>query len=80
MNKPKAPRHLLRRTSNEIGSLERYHGACGYVGIDKRDFSENIMRKDKYLVTCLKCLSLTRKGKSNVRVTSDPDRIRDRAV
>ena len=62
MSAQNTTRHLLVRTANEIGRLERYHAICGASGITKREYATSVLQ-----VGCPACLKkitpIGRKGK-----------------
>jgi hypothetical protein len=59
-DKPRPVKHLVRRTSSEIGGATRYHAACGYTALTRLSFSPELTK-----TSCPLCLTAEQtKGRS----------------
>jgi hypothetical protein len=60
VDKPRPVKHLVRRTSSEIGGATRYHAACGYTALTRLSFSPELTK-----TSCPLCLTAEQtKGRS----------------
>jgi hypothetical protein len=54
VDKPRQVKHLVRRTSSEIGGATRYHAACGYTALTRLSFSLELTK-----TSCPLCMTAT---------------------